>query len=717
MNLRIIVLLNFIFLFSNLDVFSQKSVKIFKTDNPPVLDGSLNDDCWQNAAIATDFQQREPNEGQPMTDKTIVYICYDANNLYFGVKCFQDPSTIYGQEMLRDGTVSNDDRFAIMLDTTNDRRNAYFFGIAALGAMEDAIVNRDDGFGRSWNGIWNAKTTRTNESWDIEFVIPFKTISFDGKSDHFGLLMNRFITKKREWGTWPVGNVNSNQFQISDAGIMEGLEGITQGIGLDVSPYLLTGLDARRDEDTKYKLNAGGEIYYQVTPSLKASVTINTDFAETEADPRQINLTRYSLRLDEKRRFFLEGRNYFGFGFEAPSGITTPFFSRTIGLSSDGTPISVNYGAKVTGQISNWNIGMLYISDERDYGNSHFTVGRVKYNLGNLSAKFGDQSAIGVISTFGNSLSSDQNNLTGLDLKLASSKFRGNKNIALILYGLKSTTENVKGKDASWGAAFQYPNDFLNFSLGHVEIGENFIAGMGYVPRTNIQETYGSITVGPRLNGKVIRQLTFGGDFDYVTDFSGKLQNQSLNISPIGIRFESGERFNYSLAHKYDFLENDFNIYSTFIIPADEYKWWEHKVSLTTEGSRNLSGGVTYTFGDFYNGSQNVTTLTAKWKAMVHLALGGTYTTNRIELPGGSFTADIYEFNMNFLFNPNLTLFNYFQYDSQSEKIGWQSRFQWIIKPGNEILLAWNSGYTKPLERYSINEGALRFKVKYNFRF
>ena len=710
MNLRIILLSNFIFLFSGLDVFSQKSIKIFKTDNPPVIDGSLNDDCWQNAAIATDFQQREPNSGQPMTDETIVYICYDANNLYFGVKCFQDPSTIYGQGMLRDGYLSNDDRFAIILDTHNDQRNAYFFGVTALGAIEDAIVTRN-GFWGSWNGIWKAKTTRTNESWESEVVIPFKTITFDGKSDRFGLLMNRFIIKKREWGTWPIGNVNSGQFQMSDAGVMEGLEGITQGIGLDISPYLLTGFDTKREEDTKYKLNAGVDLYYQITPSLRSSVTINTDFAETEVDPRQINLTRYSLRLAEKRNFFLEGTNYFTFGFEAPSGITNPFFSRTIGLSSEGTPIPVNYGAKLTGQINNWNVGMIHVSDDRDYGSSRFSVGRVNYN-------FGDQSSVGVISTFGNSLSSSQNNLTGFDLKLASSRFRENKNISLTLFGLKSTTENTIGKDVSWGALFQYPNDFLNFRLGHVQIGENFIAGMGYVPRTGIQETYGSLTLGPRLNKKVIRQLTFGGDFDYVTNFSGKLQSQSLNINPIGIRFESGERFNYSLSHNYDFLENDFNIYSNFLIPANEYKWWENKFSLTTEGSRNLNGRITYTFGDFYNGQQNITNITAKWKVILHLALEGSYTTNNIKLPEGEFTADIYEFNMNFLFSPSLTLFNYFQYDSQSEKIGWQSRLQWIIESGNEILLAWNSGFTKqPLERYTMNEGAMRFKVKYNFRF
>ena len=149
--------------------------------------------------------------------------------------------------------------------------------------------------------------------------------------------MNRFITKKREWGTWPVANINSSEFQVSDAGIIEGLEGITQGVGLDISPYFISGMDTERDKKAKFKANGGTDVFYQVTPSLKASLSINTDFAETEADARQINLTRFDIRLSEKRNFFLDGSNYFSFAdgrasdLRPPSGKISPFFSRPLG--------------------------------------------------------------------------------------------------------------------------------------------------------------------------------------------------------------------------------------------------------------------------------------------------------------------------------------------------------------------------------------------------
>lgn len=714
MKFKITILASIILLASGGPLFSQKTIRILKTAIPPDIDGKVNDKCWGTLPSINEFYQREPDEGEAMTEKTEVYICYDANSIYFGVKCYEDSKLVNAKEMMRDASLKNDDRIAIILDTYNDRRNAYFFGINALGAIEDAIVDQN-GFNSSWNALFVGKSKITDIGWEAEMAIPFKSIGFDKNSDHWGLLMNRFITKKREWGSWPVGNINSSQFQVSDAGIMEGLEGITQGVGLDIAPYFISGFDTKRESKTKYKINGGTDVFYQVTPSLKASLSINTDFAETEADARQINLTRFSLRLNEKRNFFLDGSNYFNFGIEGrgiepPSGKISPFFSRTIGLNAEGSPIPVNYGAKLIGDIKNWKIGMIHVSDDRDYGNSHFTVARVKHNIG-------QQSSIGMISTFGNSNDSSRSNLAGLDIKLATSKFRGDKNISLILFGIKSSTGNIHGRDVSWGGTFAYPNDFINFRIGHVQIGENFIAGMGYVPRSNIKETYGTLTLGPRLNKWGIRQFTFGGAFDYVTDFANKLQNKELAINPVGIRFESGETFNYSLIHKYDFLENDFNIYSNFLIPADEYQWWENQLSLNTDGSRNVYGQILYGFGNFYTGRQNSLGITANWKVVIPIFIGGTFTTNIVKLPEGEFTANIFQFNANFLFSPNLTLYNYLQYDSQSDKVGWQSRFQWILKPGNEILLVWNSGFSKPLERYVMNESAMRFKLKYNIRF
>jgi hypothetical protein len=159
-----------------------------------------------------------------------------------------------------------------------------------------------------------------------------------------------------------------------------------------------------------------------------------------------------------------------------------------MGLNDDGTPIPIHYGAKLTGQVDNWNIGMLHMNDARETGINNFSVARVTRNIGK-------QSSAGFIGTYGNTQGAEQNLLTGLDLKLSTSTFQGNKNASLFLFGLQSDTKNTHGKNTAWGTQFVYPNDLIFARLGHHQIGENFITGMGFVPRTNIRETYAQLTL------------------------------------------------------------------------------------------------------------------------------------------------------------------------------------------------------------------------------
>ncbi|NOY97423.1 MAG: carbohydrate binding family 9 domain-containing protein [Chlorobi bacterium] len=696
--------------------FAQDTIPARRIQNPPLIDGILDDKCWENAFVVNKFYQREPNTGEPISEKTEFYICYDSNQIYFGIKCFDDPDKITAKELARDVSLINDDRVQIILDTYLDHRNGYWFQIGPRGSIGDAIISKNGtAFNKKWDGLWVGKSKITNDGWQAEVAIPFKTLGFDKENRQWGIKLIRHIVRKLESGYWPVANLDTHKFQVSDAGILDGIENITQGVGLDISPYLLTGLNSRYKENTKYKLTTGTDLFYQVTPSLKASLSINTDFAETEVDDRQINLTRFSLHFPEKRDFFLDGANYFQFGIEGDrtSPVTKtiiPFFSRRLGLDSGGAPIPINVGAKLTGQADNWNIGLMHINEGRDNRNLNFTAARISKNIG-------EQSSIGMIGTYGNAIGEQKNLLTGLDAKLASSRFNGNKNIALILFGLISSTKNSEGGNTAWGAQVVYPNDLFHARLGYHQIGGNFVAGMGFVPRTNIKETYGGLRFGPRPNKWGVLQLLFEGKFDYITDFNNKLQSRALNFTPMNIRFNSGEKISYSFNHQYENLKKGFNIFSDFVIPEGSYQWWWHLFNLETKGSRNLSGKVLYGFGHFYTGYRKDIELGAKWKVAVPLFLGGKFLRSNVRLPNGEFTAKIYQLNANILVSPDITLYNFFQYDNESEQVGCQSRFQWILKPGNEIILVWTSILSSPDEQYIMNESTLRFKLKYNIRF
>jgi hypothetical protein len=683
---------------------------------PPVIDGRINEPVWNDACQIDQFFQREPNPGQPVSEKTVVYICYDSENLYFAFKCYDDPKKITAKEMARDVSLGNDDRVQIILDTFLDHRNGYWFQIGPRGSIGDALVSENGAnLNKEWDGLWTGKASIDQEGWEAELAIPFKTMGFDPGKTTWGMKLIRNIKRKLEASYWPVANLNTFRFQVSDSGLLEGLEGITQGIGLDVAPYLIGGFDTRNGAKSKTKADGGLDVFYQLTPSLKASLSVNTDFAETEVDDRQINLTRFSLHFPEKRDFFLDGANYFYFGVQGDDNnpnqhAVVPFFSRRLGLDDNGNMLPVRYAAKLTGQQQSWNIGLLYVSDKRDYGNSNLAVGRISRNIGK-------QSSVGLIGTWGNALSPDENKVGGFDVKLATSQFQKNKNLAMTLFGLMSDTHGLKDKNTSWGADLSFPNDFLFFDLGHFEVGENFVAGIGFVPRTNIKNSYGSFALGPRPDRWGILQVRTGAGFSYITDFDHVLVTRSLNLSPVGIRFKSGEEFYYTINQQYERLSKDFPIFSGITIPQNQYTFWNQTVQLITAGGRNLAGGATFSAGRFYSGTRQDVKLSLNYKVAVPVFVGANYMQNKVDLPQGNFTARIYQLNLNFLFSPDITLYNYFQYDNASKRMGWQSRFQWILKPGNEIILAWTSDWMQPDARWIMNDSALRLKLKYNFRF
>lgn len=709
-----------IILFLNLFTFqshAQMTVKAIRIGEPPVIDGRVDEAVWEQAFPTEEFFQREPGEGEPVSQKTIFLTCYDAGHIYFAVKCWDDPDKITAKEMARDVSLGNDDRIQIILDTYLDKRNGYWFQIGPRGSIGDAIISENGAsFNKEWDGLWTGKAKITSWGWEAEVAIPFKTMGFDKTKTQWGIKFIRHIVNNLESSYWPEANLNTLKFQVSDAGILDGIENITQGIGLDVSPYLVTGFDAKKGEKTDWKLTPGMDMFYQITPSLKTSLTINTDFAETEVDDRQINLTRFSLHFPEKRDFFLDGSNYFQFGIESDrespvSKKIIPFFSRRMGLNENGSPIPIHAGAKLTGQIENWNIGMMHIRDDRETGQNHFSVARVTRNIGK-------QSAIGAIGTFGNALGTDKNGLAGADLKLSTSRFQGNKNASLFLFGLVSETKDLKGNNGAWGAQFNYPNDRINARLGYHQLGDNFVAGMGFVPRTNIRESYGSLEFGPRPGKWGIMQVKFGGSFNHISNLETREpETREVKIKPLGIRFLSGEEISYSLISQFEMLEQDFNIFDDFIIPKGKYDWWQHEIQITTKGARNIWGTGTYGFGDFFNGKRNDIKVAFNWKVAVPLFLGSTITRHYVSLPEGDFTANIIQFNTNILFSPEITLYNYFQYDNASGTAGWQSRFQWIVKPGNEIILVWNPVYLNNDQHLEMVQNTARLKLKYNIRF
>ena len=705
--------------------YAADEVKAVFTQNPPKIDGRVMEDEWRGAAIITNLVQRVPDTGQPASEPTIIYILYDRHFIYIGMKCTDDPGKITANELARDVSLAFDDRVQIIFDTFLDKRNGYWFQIGPKGSIGDALVSENGaGFNKQWDGLWDGKAKITDTGWDAELAIPFKTLSFRPGLTTWGMKIIRHIKRRSESSYWPVANLDSYKFQISDAGKLTGLEGITKGIGLDLRPYAITGFDNPPSENNNYirnenpLFNIGGDVFYRVTPGIKAALTINTDFAQTEVDSRQINLTRFSLRYPEKRDFFLDGAQYFDFGISGErrnryGKRNIPYFSRNIGLSEDRTPIPITWGVKVTGQAGRWTMGLQNITDKPD-DTRNFTVAR-------MTRTFGSQSYVGMIFTDGNAYSSTSNQLAGMDLRLATAKFKGNKRLVFTAFGMKSFTDSLKGKDYSWGAEVNYPNDFLDIRLGHQEIGENYLAGIGFVPRLGIRETYGSFELGPRPNKYGILQINFGAEGDFITDYNNRLLTRNIPVKLLETKFLSGDRFEFEALSKYEYLDEDFEIFpkDSITIESGAYNFWRYTFQVGTARRRKLWVNPAYVWGSFFDGYRHDFLLEFGYKINTPIFVGLEYELNKVFLKDGSFTTQVYRVNANIFFNPDISLTNFIQYDNVSERIGWQSRFRWILKPGNEILLVWNSAiYELPdHNRMRIQESTSRIKLNYNFRF
>ncbi|MFC2080555.1 carbohydrate binding family 9 domain-containing protein [Bacteroidota bacterium] len=387
---KYLILLVLLFTQSLTSLFAQKQIEATRFDISPRIDGIINEECWQNVTPITTFYQREPNPGSPSTVETKIYLAYDAQYFYMAVRCFSDPEDITAKELARDVSLANDDRVQLILDTYLDKRNAYWFQIGPRGSIGDAIVSENGAsFNKAWDGLWTGKAQIHESGWDAEIAIPFKTLSFDKNIHTWGLKLIRYQKSSEETIYWPEANINTHKFQVSDAGLISGLKGMSQGVGLDLIPYGLGGIDFNETQAKGTLMaDAGIEAYYNISSSLKAAISVNTDFAQTEVDQRKINLTRFSLHYPEKRDIFLDGANYFNFGINGDrdnqwNTKMIPFFSRRIGLDGDGNPIPVQYGGKVTGQSGQWNIGAMYMKDKRNgWQNGNFTVARISRNLG-----------------------------------------------------------------------------------------------------------------------------------------------------------------------------------------------------------------------------------------------------------------------------------------------------------------------------------------------
>src|SRR6266849_4244602 len=292
-----------------------------RVDRAPRLDGALDDPLWQSAKPITDFRQREPQEGEPATEKTEVRILYTRHAAYFGIHCYDSaPSRIVATELRRDVSQDLDDHFEILVNSNHDRRGAYVFEINPLGTQNDGLVVEEQGgtdggdFDRGWDGVWTSDARITSDGWIATIGIPFTTLNFTHSVDVvWGLNFKRFIRRKNEEDLWSAYRRTFGITKVSQAGELRGIKDIGSKRLFIVKPYGLARYDKETGQHPKFPLTGGVDIKYGLSSNLILNLTGNTDFADTEVDLEPFNLTPFKVFIPEKRQFFLENAGIFNF--------------------------------------------------------------------------------------------------------------------------------------------------------------------------------------------------------------------------------------------------------------------------------------------------------------------------------------------------------------------------------------------------------------------
>ncbi len=680
------------------------------------VDGVLDEAVWQNSPPIGELIQADPFPGKPATERTEVRVAYNDDALYIAIRCFDSaPETIFTSTMARDGSVFSDDAAIVAVDTFHDHRNGYVFATNAAGALNDARVTdgRNDS---SWDGIWWVKTKVDEQGWTAEYEIPFKTLSFDPGITTWGFNVQRRLAKRNEEDRWEAATLEGAVFDVSRAGDLEGLEGLSQGIGLDIKPYGLLGVNRSIDRQDRVQglSQAGADIFYRITPSLLSSTTINTDFAETEVDTRQVNLTRFSLFFPEKRDFFVEDAGVFQFGLSNSSRTMIPFHSRRIGLVG-GTTVPILAGEKLTGTAGRLKMGLLDVRtrDSDVAPAQNFAVGRVKYG-------FWHQSYVGGIFTNGEPTGKTDNSTLGTDIVLATSNFLGRrKTFDVSAYGVKTNTPGITSRDFAYGAQVRYPNDFLNLSYSWQEIGANFNPQLGFVPRSGVRISTLSSSLGPRPNVWNIRKVSFSFDItNYFNRNYNAVETRTYTITPLGLDFHSGHSLSYSLTHNFERLFEPFRIHTGIEIPVGGYSFLQHNFSFQGPDNKPLSYGASYVKGEFYSGHSDELSGSLSWRKSAQLTASVEFSRYWVRLKEGNFNTFLALFRFNYCFSPTMTLTNFLQYDTDSRNIGLQSRLMWIMRPGNELYFVFNHEWQEnALDRFEALRSDVRAKINYTFRF
>ena len=704
---------------------------------PIDIDGKLNEPDWQNAEPMVLTQQSpHPGESTPYVTTVRVLIYHDA--LIFGFDCHDpNPKAIQVHTLAQDGDQTGDDTVSVLLDTFGDKRTGYYFQINEAAGREDGLISGPSNYSLDWDGIWNARTARTADGWSAEIWIPAQTLNFAGASGHWGLQVERSIVRSQTDLRWSSPTLDSDLWDMSRAGDLEIMTPLKQGHGIEFAPYTSgTMLRDFAPTDRNWTGTGGGEITWRITPQLAAVLSVNTDFAETEVDSRQINITPWPLYFPEKRAFFLEGANQYIFGLDlnTPTSQTfIPFFSRNVGLL-DGYDIPLLGGIKLNGHVGPWSLAFLDAQTQTTYvpdtvvqylGLPSAKVDGTNLLASRVSYDVDKHLRVGAIVTHGDPEALVSNTLAGADADWNTSTFMGKHSLAFGGWAATTQGDLPEGNREAWGLRFDYPNDLLNCTAGTNQYGDGFNPLLGFLPRPATHQTDASCAFGPRPKADgpfgAIRQTKFKLFFNRITDTQGNVQSQLFTVDPFLLYMNSGDILYSAVYIDHEVLQTPFTIVPNRTYPAGSYDFQRYALAYISSPHRQWQFFSGSTVGGYYNGHLYHQDNTLNWTSLRGKVQLGVAADNYFaNTPQGKFVEKLWQFTGALSWNPNLSLSTFVQYDNVSFDLSSNTRLRWTFRPGDDFYVVWDRTWVRntrqPGSSFDPDAESVVAKIRWTFR-
>ena len=729
------------------------------------FDGLIDITAWQAATDSIeDLVTIEPEEGGEPQSQTVVKVFASSTDIIVAVRCYEDPNAIVSFSKARDSELEGEDYIMLVFDTFQDGRSGYVFAVNPSGARFDALViEKGEDVNSDWDAIWEAKTSRDEEGWYAEIRIPIKSIGYKKGLTSWGFNVQRNVQHLQEVSRWSAISRDFEVYQTSRAGLLEDLPEFDFGLGLSVRPAVVGRARKDTGSDTEYEFEPSLDLTQRLGPNLLASLTVNTDFAETEVDVRKINLTRFPLFFPEKRTFFLQGADIFEFGVALDEDTFIPFYSRRIGLVGQGEDnlkeVPINAGGKINGRIGNTNIAALVVNtrevDSLDLGDvdedikihvPQTTMGSVRINQNIL-----EESSIGVLANFGDQLGRKESWTAGADFVFRTSNFLNEKNLQISAWFLRNNREDLKGgaeEDSvetetkepdknAYGFRAEYPNDLLDLSFSTIRLGDGFDPSLGFVPRNDYHLWDATAEFRPRPAWEWLRVMTYEASF--------KLYNERDNsdwvsyegtIKPVDWLLESGDSFNGGITLEGDRPPEVFELASNVDLPPGSYEWTRYFLEARSAEKRKISGNILWEFGNYYNGDLSTieASLALKPSAFLTLELTAERNEGKVQaLPDDfdieeedelafvekKFTEELFGARLLLNFSSDLQFSSLTQYDTESKELGSNNRLRWTFHPHGDIFIVYNHNLVRRKEenRWQFVSNELPIKVQYTWRF